>query len=195
MNFLEMMVLNVIYISFPILLYLFYFSYARNLKKSTKKLVLDFCFLTSFYFLVRFGEYNNTSVIILLANIPLLIAYISDNKLSVFVLSFLIIINSNDNIRILLVLEYIMYYLLYLKTKDSNRQDITFIVGFVISKIGFYILYNIYIIAALNIFIDLVMFVLLVITVLILLKNSRDIINLRMTLNDLKKVLKDGIGF
>ena len=184
MNFLEIMILNGIYILFPMLFYLFYFSYSKNLGKSTKNLVLDFCFLTSLYFLIRFGEYNNYGTIILLSNIILLIAYMSGNKLSIFTLSFLIIMNSGNNIYILSILEYVVYCLLYIKTRE---YDITFIVEFMIIKVSLYILYNIYIISFLVVLIDVIMFILLTVLVIFLLKKSKDIINLRMTLNDLKK--------
>lgn len=187
MNFLEMTILNGIYIMFPMLLYLFYFSYTKNLDKTAKKLVLDFCLLTSFYFLIRFGQYINFKSIILLVNISLLIAYLLDSKLSIFILSFLIISKTDTNILFLSILEYFTYYLLYLKTKDYDKHNIIFIVYFISLKIVLYIVYNIYQLNLFNIFIDIVMFLLLTVSILLLLKNGQDIINLRMTLNELKR--------
>ena len=184
MNFLEMIILNGIYTMFPMLVYLFYFSCVKNLDKMTKSVVLDFCLLTSFYFLIRFGEYNNFNMMILLINIPLLVAYLVNSKLSIFALSFLIISKNISVILYLSVLEYFIYYLLYFKVYKKNRR--AFIVLFIACKSILNVLYNFNILDYF-IFIDIFMFILITILILLLLKKGWDIINLRMTLNDLKK--------
>ena len=195
MNFLEIFMLNSIYILFPLITYLFYFAYTKALEKNTNNLVLDFCLLTSFYLTVRFGILSDIHLSILILNIPLLIAYLNKRNISIIVLSISIVCYYMNIYNLwFIALEYIIYFLLYLKIikKDNNKN--LFINMFIILKTLSTIICliiigrnNLYSVNILNLIFYLVLFWALNYLIIYLLRKGEEIIKLQMTLKELQK--------
>lgn len=112
MNIVDALILNIIYIVFPLLCYLFYISYNETFSKKDNSIFLELALFTSIYLCIKFGnEY------IILFNIPLIIAYKKQKNIFGLLLSLVIsyymaIFYSYNPIYILI--EYILYFIISL---------------------------------------------------------------------------------
>ena len=116
MNLLDGMVENAIYLLFPILVYLIYVSYIRNLDKEEKDIFLEFALFTSLFLMIRYGKRENYLYNMALFNIPVLIAYLKKKNLMAILLSIILIIfySNNTNICIgIFIIEYFLYFINY----------------------------------------------------------------------------------
>lgn len=141
MNLFEMLILNLILILFPIFTYLLYEVYQSTVDKKKNDLILYFCLITSFYLLFRFGHLQYLGLPFLILDIPLIIAYINNKKISICTLSVLLIIYYYFNLRvniIIFIIEYIIYYFIY-KYRRNSSQGLIFIYS--IFKVILFIIY------------------------------------------------------
>ena len=107
---------NMIYLLFPILIYLLYVAYIRNCDKIEKNIFLELSLYSSLFLLIRFGYKDNYLYNMALFNIPLLIAYIKQKRVATILLSCLLIYYYYvyyDIYLYILIIEYSLYYLLY----------------------------------------------------------------------------------
>lgn len=136
MQLLNSLILNVILIIFPLLLYLFYMIYNTNLDRKKNEFLFDIVLLTSLYLILKFGS-NGTDIPLILFNAPLIIAYANKRNISIMILSFLIcsyyitFLNAN---AILIIVEYILYYILYLVLNRKEFKWHLYIDYFIILK-------------------------------------------------------------
>lgn len=198
LSYIETFILNSIYILFPLIVYLFYFAYNKAIKKDNDNIILDFCLLTSFYLMARFGVFTSIQIPILLFNIPLIIAYLYRRNLSILILSVAIIsyyYQSYDEFFIITLIEYFMYYILYFKLIKKENKENLFVFIFVIIKIiltlvFIFVLKKYYLYAAIGVFkviCYLFLFIALTYFVIYILKKGEEISKLKMTLKELQK--------
>lgn len=121
----EIIILNLIYLTFPLTLYIIYCMYANVLNKKINDLIFTFFLSTGFYFLLRFGSQEISNLPIALISVPLLLAYINKSILSIGLLSLLTFIYYLDFgygilILITLILTYGLYQILYIKYKNKQ---------------------------------------------------------------------------
>lgn len=128
MNILEVIILDTMLITFPLIFYLFYMAYSKSLNRAEHDLFLDVALITSLYFSLRFPLQDETYIGYLLLNVPLLMAYLGNRKISIVALSCIIVAKYNNifgwNI-LMLMLEYFTYYLLsiiIIKKRGKNYQ-------------------------------------------------------------------------
>lgn len=117
MNIVEILVLNTVLISFPIIILLFYFAYNKNVDKEEKNLFFDIGLISSFYLIFTFGESLIEKELLLFVHIPLIMAYYKKRVLSIVLISILLIgyENSYFNVNIYyLVFEYITYFIIFI---------------------------------------------------------------------------------
>ena len=120
MNVFETIIFYLVFIVFPLTLWLLYQAYSKTMNKEKSNIFLDFALFSSMYLIVKFGIDQTTKLPILLFNVPLLIAYYKERHFSIIVLSILIINYYHyylDFNLIILIIEYFIYYLLYLFIK------------------------------------------------------------------------------
>lgn len=113
MNLFETIIINVIFIIFPLTFCLLYQSYNQTLNKRKNDLSLDFALFSSFYLILRFGLKMSALPPLLLFNVPLTIAFIKKRDVDVILLSIVTIFYYNyylDIPLLLLVIEYCVYY-------------------------------------------------------------------------------------
>lgn len=128
MSILEVILLDTMLITFPLIFYLFYMAYSKSLNRAEHDLFLDVALITSLYFSLRFPLQDETHIGYLLLNVPLLMAYLGNRKISVVALSCIIIAKYNhlfDWNIIILSIEYLVYYLLsiiMIKKRGKNYQ-------------------------------------------------------------------------
>lgn len=128
MSILEVILLDTMLITFPLIFYLFYMAYSKSLNRAEHDLFLDVALITSLYFSLRFPLQDETYIGYLLLNVPLLMAYLGNRKISIFALSCIIIAKYNHVFgwnMIILCIEYLVYYLLsiiMIKKRGKNYQ-------------------------------------------------------------------------
>ena len=152
MNVFETIIFYLVFIVFPLTLWLLYQAYSKTMNKEKSNIFLDFALFSSMYLIVKFGIDQTTKLPILLFNVPLLIAYYKERHFSIIVLSILIINYYHyylDYYRyylvrsprlIILIIEYFIYYLLYLFIKIKKIKIETFVNIFVLIKLGFLVI-------------------------------------------------------
>lgn len=147
MNLYTNIFLSIIYITYPLLLFLFYVAYNRNYCKEENNLFLDLALISSFYLILKFTKPVFSSLPPIIFNATLVIAYLKKRNVTIFILSVLIAIcyiyDYNLN-AILIIIEYIVYFLLYLKLKNSKDFNDKYINSFIIVKAFFFTLVSVF---------------------------------------------------
>ena len=75
MNFFEILVLDIIFIVFPLLIYLFFEAHRQNSDKKESNLFFELSILSSIYLTIKFSD-NLVKNSFILLNVPLIISYL-----------------------------------------------------------------------------------------------------------------------
>lgn len=144
----ENIILLFVFLFFPITCYLIYITHLSNMDRKEQSILLDISLISALFLIIRY--INDKSIYILLFyNIPLLIAYLKGKIPTIIALSITIVFFYNLYISIPLIilsLEYLLYFIIYLyiskyKSKSTNYINIFVAVKiFMISFIIFYII-------------------------------------------------------
>lgn len=137
----EIILINTIFILFPLLLCLMYETYNKTFDREKNNLFLDCALCSSFYFIVRYGLKNPTFLPGLALNIPLVVAYMRERKVSIFLLSICSIFYYSyyfDLPFYLLLIEYGFYYGLFLSYKKEWMSGVVFLNSLIIFKSFFF---------------------------------------------------------
>ncbi len=129
MNLFDSIILNIVLLKFPIVLFLYYMIYNKNIGKPEKELFLDFSLITSLYLIIKFGIPVIYDQLFIIINIPLIIAYLKKRDTSIVLLSLMIVANYNYNFNIslyILLTEYFMYFIIYKLL--INRKNFIYII-------------------------------------------------------------------
>lgn len=198
MLFIEQMILNFIYLLFPILCYFFYITITKDLNKKENSIIFEMTLFISLYFIMKYASCMTNIKPVILFNIPLLLAYIKNKKISAFLISGIIVLyyyyQFNFNI-ILITIEYITYFCLYFyvkRKKLTNRYLLhTFILikSFIFSFQSFYS-FNIGYNDAhtiVQIFIIMALFYTVSCIILCGLKKAEELVSLHHTIKNLEK--------
>lgn len=127
MNIFEIIIIDLIFIIFPLTFWILYQNYSKTLNMKKSELLLDFALISSMYLVMKYGMNPVLNVPILFFNIPLIIAYLKNRKFSIVVLSITSICYYHFYLNIewiFLIVEYIFYYFIYLfigKQKIENK--------------------------------------------------------------------------
>ena len=117
MNWFETMILHVIYILFPLLVYLFYLTYSKNTNKKINNLFLDLTLLSSEYLCLKYTNNYFFKTTILIVNIPIIISYTRKRGITALIISALAIVyymNIFGGYLYIFIIEYLIYFVLYL---------------------------------------------------------------------------------
>lgn len=144
----ENIILLFVFLFFPITCYLIYITHLSNMDRKEQSILLDISLISALFLIIRY--INDKSIYILLFyNIPLLIAYLKGKIPTIIALSITIVFFYNLHISIPLIilsLEYLLYFIIYLyiskyKSKSTNYINIFVAIKiFMISFIIFYII-------------------------------------------------------
>ncbi len=195
MNLFDCIIINIVLLTSPIIFWMFYVMYNKNIGKPGKDLMFDFSLVTSLYLVIRFGMPLIDNKLFLIINIPLFIAYLRERDYSIAVLSLMIVVYYYYNFDIsmfMLFFEYTLYFIIYILLSPKKKNSIL-VISFlkVIIFIILILLYNkstsfdlhlilkLLIIILVNIFIVLITFGVC--------KKSDDIIKYHMTLKELEQ--------
>ena len=146
MYFFDTLLFNIITITYPLFLYLFYSLKKKNLNETKSKAILDISILSSFFLSLYFNNYIDENGQIILLTFHLLFSFLYKRTyLSIFISLILIDIlfimgNYNIILNIFLISSYFILYSIYKVRTFSNSR---FINIYSIINIIFYILCNI----------------------------------------------------
>lgn len=182
--------INVIILLFPLIFNLFYCMYSTNLNKEQSMAILDFALLSSLYLLINYNKVDENNVIIILFNIPLIIAYTKKRHFISIVISLVMIYiyySVGMNVTLFIV-EYFLYFILYLIS--SKQKNSFFLPAFIAIKTVFALLVNLLYIETSDLFENLLMLIIFIIVAYLILymyKKGEDIIKLHMNIKELEK--------
>ena len=204
MDLFEGTLLNLMCISFPLLIYIICTIYIKNLDRKMNYIILDIALYSSVYLLIKFGT-NVFIYPLLLLNIPLLIAALRKRMHSVIILSILLVLyyRNATGIEILyLALEYVIYfigYLVFCHDKDEKINALSLITAFSTIKafmMSFKVFYfipesitSVYS-GMLLIFLTMILFTILAFMVAFLLEKGEEAIDLNRVVYELEKEKK-----
>ena len=195
MNIFEILILNSIYLTFPLVLYLLYQIYGKTLSKEKNELYLDVALISSFYLITQYRVSNQNYIPFLLLNIPLVVAYIKNRKLSIIFLSIMTVVYYNKHLGfsiIFLIIEYIIYFLIYLiLSKKEMKNELVFYILLFVKCICFLIQFFNFISFEYEkitiIIISIIVFYIETLLILCLFKKTEDILKLYKTIQELQE--------
>lgn len=125
MNLFDVILMSSIFVIFPFTLYFLYLIYTKTLEQKKSDLFIDITIISSFYLILKFSNFEYSFITYIFLNIPLLIAYFYNRKISIIILSILSSFYYQNIFNcsfIFFLLEYIVYYLMYLYFKTNKIQ-------------------------------------------------------------------------
>lgn len=187
MSLFDEILINVILVIFPIFIYFFICCYLTIGGKKISSLILLFTLLSSLYLVFKYNNFIIDNRVLLLCNIPIIIAYIKKKEILGVTLSLMIIVYllyCKDIEVILVICKYILYWLSYIvlikEKKNFNKFFllVAVIQGFYLSfEISFYQISNNYL-DLIYIFLIVLIFYLLSFGILYLFSLGDKIVNL-----------------
>ena len=204
MLFFDGIVENMIYLLFPILIYLIYVAYIRNLDRDEKNIFLELALFSSLFLMIRYGNTYNYLYNMALFNIPLLIAYLKKRRIAAIIISINLICfyykTTDIHIGILLI-EYLLYFINYnyVHKLKKNKLDIDYIINNFIAIKSFIMTIELFLfIDPLGSFFEnifMMIFIMVIFTlfsylILYFLTKCEEIVDLNSTLKELKKEKK-----
>lgn len=123
MNLFETIIINIIFISFPLVFCLLYQSYHQTLNQRKTDFSIDVALFSAFYLILRFSSRLSLEDPILFLNMPLMIAYYKNRTTDCILLSACMVLyyHSLDIPFPFLLLEYSLYGLMAVY---SSRQTL-----------------------------------------------------------------------
>lgn len=198
MSFFDSVLLDIIFLIFPIVCYFILLVYKTNINDHKNLFLLDIANATSLFLIIHFSSYYSYNYyLMLLVNIPLLISYLYKRKFSSLVFSIIIVIyyyNFYHLAFLFVIVEYLLYYILFIYVNRRNKSPnffisvFTFVKGFVLSFVIVNILsdatiYEVFI----YLFLVLIIFYTLSIFILNLVYKTKEIIVFHNLLKQLEK--------
>ena len=138
MKIFEGILLNSIYLLFPLLVYLLVVICVRNIDKKAKKLLLETALFSSLYLLFKYGKNSSLIYPMIVFNVLLLLSYLKKKNITAIIMSIFLVIyykNTTPLSYFILIVEYTMYFLIcnYI-TRRKKASKIAMITVFVIIK-------------------------------------------------------------
>lgn len=197
MNGFDSIILGSIFITFPLILYLFYVAHNRNIQKQENDLFLGLCLFSSMYLLIRLGHNYLGENNILLINIPIILGYIKTRKIEAVILSMVAAfcyIDMFNQSLVILIIEYVIYFIIYILRDKKVIKLNDYIFGTLLLTVKI-ILYSLDVSTNNNIILELsynltTIFIfgyLVLIFVIYMLKKGDDILKYHMTFKELEQ--------
>lgn len=199
MNIFEGVILNCVYLLFPIAIYLIITAYTKYTDNKTRIIILDIALFSSLYLLFRHGYVIFPIYPMIIFSIPLLIAYLKHRNITAILISILLIIYYHNTIGmsvVLLTIEYTLYFLVHSFYNYKRKVEPVYIISsFSIIK-AFIMSFEMFLIFSPNsnieinfvsIFSMMVLFAFIADLCLYFLNRGEEIIDLNSTIKELEK--------
>lgn len=125
MNIFEMLLLNMILISFPLLLYIIYIVANKNISKSEKNIFLDFILVSSAFLITRYGNYLENALLPFFLGTIIFLAFLKKRDVVVILLEGILFLSyyKIESFLILLIVVYsIVDFLLLIYRKYPDLK-------------------------------------------------------------------------
>lgn len=137
MNFLNEILLNLMCLLFPISIYIIGIAYFQNCNSNKNELFLEAVLYSSLYLLIKLGCNSILIYPMILLNVPLLVAYLKKKTRTSIIISIILIIyycNHTNIFLIYLIIEYVIYFIVYKFVFTKKYNSIQIISIFVVIK-------------------------------------------------------------
>ncbi|MFA5407223.1 MAG: HAMP domain-containing sensor histidine kinase [Bacilli bacterium] len=144
MDILEVLLLNFVFILFPLFTYFLFATAERNLNKKTRDILFDMALYSSLYLVLR-CETTYVEIKLMFITLPLLIAYLRSKKTTtlIFSISIALYCATYFNVNMIyIVLELVTYFAVMFYFKKKNKINSFLISMFTIIKTLFIALEN-----------------------------------------------------
>ena len=134
-------ILNLILITFPILVYLVLVCYRENIDNNNKDTLLTIALITSLYLCLKYIPSEINTKVLLFCNIPIVIAYMKKKHYLGIFLSIINVLYSYYVLNIeviIMIIKYASYLGLYLCARKKNLSSGSFILSIAIIQ-GFFL--------------------------------------------------------
>lgn len=134
-------ILNLILITFPILVYLVFVCYRENINNNNKDTLLTIALITSLYLCLKYIPSEVNTKVLLFCNIPIVIAYMKKKHYLGIFLSIANVLYSYYVLNIevtIMIIKYVSYLVLYLCARKKNLSSGSFILSIAIIQ-GFFL--------------------------------------------------------
>ena len=134
-------ILNLILITFPILVYLVLVCYRENIDNNNKDTLLTIALITSLYLSLKYIPSEINTKVLLFCNIPIVIAYMKKKHYLGIFLSIINVLYSYYVLNIeviIMIIKYASYLGLYLCARKKNLTSDSFILSIAIIQ-GFFL--------------------------------------------------------
>jgi len=192
MNIFQTVLLNVVFLLFPLLIYLIYLSANNNINRKAKDLYFCFALVTSFFLIIEYGL-NNIISLVLVLNSFVILSYIKKKIILANMFSIAIILIANNsfnninfliNIYIMILITYIIKY--KIKLNDYIFIVITGITSSIIYIVWIYLFNNNYFVIT-HLIINIISYLFIINITILIYETSKKIISMNMTLKELEK--------
>ena len=201
MDFLNEILLNLMCLLFPISIYIIGIAYFRNCNSNKNDLFLEAVLYSSLYLLIKLGSESILIYPMILLNVPLLVAYLKKSTRTAIVISIVLLIyycNHTHILPVYLVLEYVIYFIVYKFVFTKEYNSIQIISIFVVIK-SFIMAVEMYFIFDSNsnmiinftlIYATMVIFTIIAYLILFFLNKGEEIMELNNVIHELEKEKK-----
>lgn len=134
-------ILNLILITFPILVYLVFVCYRENINNNNKDTLLTIALITSLYLCLKYIPSEVNTKVLLFCNIPIVIAYMKKKHYLGIFLSIFNVLYGYYVLHIevtIMIIKYVSYLVLYLCARKKNLSSGSFILSIAIIQ-GFFL--------------------------------------------------------
>ncbi len=141
MNILKDIGLNLILMVFPVLIYFIYNCYRELKCEKYNHLLPDVALVSSMYLCFKYGNIQNNAFILLLSNLPIIVAYLKKQSQVAVLLSLIVVIYSYffySASIVILLFKFSSYFFVYLYYVKKNWKEDTFIISIAIIQ-GFFV--------------------------------------------------------
>jgi len=192
MNIFQTVLLNVVFLLFPLLIYLIYLSANNNINRKAKDLYFCFALVTSFFLIIEYGL-NNIISLVLVLNSFVILSYIKKKIILANMFSIAIILIANNsfnninfliNIYIMILITYIIKY--KIKLNDYIFIVITGITSSIIYIVWIYLFNNNYFVIT-HLIINIISYLFIINITILIYETSKKIISMNMTLKELEQ--------
>ena len=120
----NLIILNIIYISFPLMIYFLYVIYKNIKNEKEGNLFLAISLFTSLSLSLKYGNVFKDERLLILCNIPIIIAYVKKKNFLGIILSMVIVIYTyttiKSNIIYVMIIKYVIYYVKSFFSRSSD---------------------------------------------------------------------------
>lgn len=144
MNIFNMLILNLVLISFPMLFYMVYIVTNKNISKKERDLFFNLAISTSYFLLINYGMFTNSTMLAFFTGTIIFLSSLTYHYIISAILSLLTIFiyGSLDGIMLFLIISYILIGLLMIMRMKKKISTFNFVNYFLIFYVGIFVIWS-----------------------------------------------------